>query len=197
MIRLNFPKWQILIIFITYWLWILGCSPHKGSVIEDSGINLWIDTVKISTPIAPAQIEKLPPLIETEPLVYAPLPPLDANPYNFFLSGGEYNKGFTYPIEEQGLGESDNGVSPKGGKVKEGFRVQVYAGTDLIRAKEMESNVKQKLSLEVYLIYEPPQYKVRVGDFLSRAAAMSFCDSLRQTGFPDAWVVKSLINLSR
>ncbi|MFN3821627.1 MAG: SPOR domain-containing protein [bacterium] len=109
----------------------------------------------------------------------------------------EDNKDLNSPSEEHGLGEGNNGAITKGEKLKEGFRVQIYAGTDLIRAKKMETDIKQKVNLNVYLIYEPPQYKVRVGDFLSRAAAMSFCDSLRQTGFPDAWVVKSLVNFLR
>ena len=49
----------------------------------------------------------------------------------------------------------------------------------------------------VYLIFESPQYKVRIGDFTDREEAIRFCNLLRKESYPDAWVVKSNVNVYR
>lgn len=56
-----------------------------------------------------------------------------------------------------------------------GYRVQIYFGNQRIKANEAKTNFLMKYPDEdVYLIYQHPNYKVRVGDFKSRLEAYRF-----------------------
>ena len=41
----------------------------------------------------------------------------------------------------------------------------------------------------VYIVYDPPVYKVRIGDFRTRAEASQKLGAMSSIGFADAWVV--------
>ena len=59
-----------------------------------------------------------------------------------------------------------------------GFRVQVYASNQPQVAKNKALNLYDKLSLQlnegVYVVSEPPFWKVRIGDFLTREEALLY-----------------------
>ncbi len=56
-----------------------------------------------------------------------------------------------------------------------GYRVQVYFGNKRIKADDAKAEFLKKYPDEdVYLIYQQPNYKVRVGDFKSRLDAYKF-----------------------
>lgn len=77
-----------------------------------------------------------------------------------------------------------------------GFRVQVIAVDDQHRARLIESRVRDILQdqhHQIYMDYDAPQYKVRVGDFTMREEAVQLGEWLRQQGFYDSWVVRSKV----
>jgi hypothetical protein len=79
----------------------------------------------------------------------------------------------------------------------DGYRVQLYAGREQGVARKVETAAKESLNLPVYLLYEAPQYKVRIGNFATREEAAQICSRLRREGFPDAWVVRSTVTLQK
>lgn len=63
-----------------------------------------------------------------------------------------------------------------------GFRVQVYSSNVQIQAKNEAMLLHQELSKQltqaIYIISEPPFWKVRVGDFRTREEANAYKDTL-------------------
>ena len=75
----------------------------------------------------------------------------------------------------------------------EGWRVQLSANSTLADADGRARGARAKFTEPVYVEYEPPFYKVRVGDFLTRAEAESMATRARAEGYEGAWVVETLV----
>ena len=75
----------------------------------------------------------------------------------------------------------------------EGFRVQVFATQDRNRADELQDELKIKFNEKIYIIFEAPNYKLRVGDFLDRDDAELMRMKLVSSNFPSAWIVRTKI----
>jgi hypothetical protein len=75
------------------------------------------------------------------------------------------------------------------GEMVKGFRIQLMATTNLNQATEIKKNAMVKLQGKIYLAFEAPQYKIRVGDFLSRDEAKSALADIVKYGYLDAWIV--------
>jgi len=76
-----------------------------------------------------------------------------------------------------------------------GYRIQIMISED---EKDL-INVKQKLELiikeKIYIKFELPNYKLRVGNFNSRKKAETYRNKVIQLGYRSAWVVPTLIEL--
>jgi hypothetical protein len=77
-----------------------------------------------------------------------------------------------------------------------GFRVQIYFGTDKAKAKDVKSRFLASYASEAhaYEVYEQPNFKIRVGDFRSRLEAYRFLKKIR-ADFPASFIVTSKIEM--
>lgn len=77
-----------------------------------------------------------------------------------------------------------------------GYRVQVLITDNLDEANQMRSDIyfKTKLSA-IYIVFNPPFYKVEVGDFKNIDDAKNMSFQLKQTGYSDARVINETINV--
>ena len=78
--------------------------------------------------------------------------------------------------------------------VLEGYRVQVLATRYIERADSLAAIMKNTISDSVYVDFEAPNYKVRVGDFIDRDSAESLQQELMQMGYNSAWILRARIN---
>ena len=78
--------------------------------------------------------------------------------------------------------------------VSEGFRVQVLATRYFERAESLAVIMKNTVSDSVYVDFEAPNYKVRIGDFIDRDSAESLQQELVQMGYNSAWILRARIN---
>jgi len=78
--------------------------------------------------------------------------------------------------------------------VSEGYRVQVLATRYFERADSLAVIMKNTVSDSVYVDFEAPNYKVRIGDFIDRESAESLQKDLVQMGYNSAWVLRTRIN---
>ena len=70
-----------------------------------------------------------------------------------------------------------------------GFRVQVYSGNNRAQAIQIRTEVLEKYpEYAAYLIYKQPTFRVRVGDFRSRAAAQDLLRDLKPL-YPVSFIV--------
>ncbi len=79
----------------------------------------------------------------------------------------------------------------------DGWRVQIYFGSGQ-RAMAAAQNAKKKFLIRygnkngAYIVYDSPFFKVRVGDFRTKAEAMYFQSQIKKT-FPQSWVIRDKV----
>jgi SPOR domain len=72
----------------------------------------------------------------------------------------------------------------------QGFRIQVFASNSYEEAVAVRNALNLELSVQwVYMVYDAPTYKVRVGDYTNRADANIAVDGYIDRGYKGAWVV--------
>ncbi len=77
-----------------------------------------------------------------------------------------------------------------------GFRVQVLATDKLEEADSLKSELSVKvMNKNIYVIFDPPFYKVEVGDFVSMSEAKNLNFKLNQMGYTESRVIASTVNI--
>jgi len=96
----------------------------------------------------------------------------------------------------QNLSKPDNSYQQP--EISPGYRVQICAVSDEDRAKQIQRDAILKfINEDIYLIYDIPYYKVRVGNCLTRYKADQLQKLAVEKGFEDAWVVRTNIAVKR
>lgn len=75
-----------------------------------------------------------------------------------------------------------------------GFRVQLFSGETPANANALRERLKFLLMYDIHISYKNDNWKVRVGDFITKESAQRYCDEMKIGEFPDAFVVQSPIN---
>lgn len=76
-----------------------------------------------------------------------------------------------------------------------GYRIQLFTGAERLGALDTKSELQKNFpEATVYIIYQQPYFKVRVGDYRSQAEAQEMYHKLL-TVFPKAFLVPDDINL--
>jgi hypothetical protein len=87
------------------------------------------------------------------------------------------------------LNQAANGI--------QGYRVQIFFGSDRKAANEARTKFLQLYpETEAYLVYQQPNFKVRVGDFRNQLEAQAIYRSLL-TQFETVFIVPDKINLPK
>jgi len=81
-----------------------------------------------------------------------------------------------------------------------GYRVQVFFGSGG-EAKKKALEIKSKIStaypdIEAHIIYETPNFKLRLGDFRTKNEAYKFKKQLSEE-YPSAFIVEDIIDLPK
>lgn len=78
----------------------------------------------------------------------------------------------------------------------DGYRVQVLSTDDIDEANSIRAEIYEKITgKEVYVVFDPPFYKVKVGDFTSKSEAENLRFKLAQLGYTESKVVQETVNL--
>jgi hypothetical protein len=81
------------------------------------------------------------------------------------------------------------------GKVR-GFRVQIYNGNDRKKASQAKLDFMRAFpGVRSYLVYNNPQFRVRVGDFKSRREAMDLYNKVSGK-FNPCMIVPDVVNIN-
>jgi len=106
-----------------------------------------------------------------------------------------------YGYEDDSLKEAENEsleIIPDSTEVStaSGFRVEVISTDDLEEANSIRSEIYFKTNQKaVYIIFDPPFYRVQVGDFLNREEANQLLFKLNQMGYTNARVIQETVNV--
>ena len=78
--------------------------------------------------------------------------------------------------------------------VESGYRVQIFSATGRDSAERSLKEAKSKLGREdIYIEFEPPYFKVRVGNFRSKSDADDFLKTARKNGYDTPFPVQTQI----
>lgn len=79
-------------------------------------------------------------------------------------------------------------------EVLQGFRIQIFASPRIDEATRAKQTAAQLITTDsLYIVFDPPVYKVRVGDYPTRLEANRALAAIVQKGYPDAWIVADRI----
>ncbi|MDD3094832.1 MAG: SPOR domain-containing protein [Candidatus Neomarinimicrobiota bacterium] len=78
-----------------------------------------------------------------------------------------------------------------------GYRIQLISTQDRDEAMRVKAQADKNYELPVYVDFEPPNYKVRIGNFAKQEEAMRFQEIMQARGFKFAWVVPSKIVIQK
>ena len=81
--------------------------------------------------------------------------------------------------------------------VTDGFRVQVLASNSMTKTDSLSIILNSTLEDSVYVVYETPNYKVRIGDYVIREDADKMRKNLHKMGYRSAWVIRTRITPQR
>lgn len=168
---------KLFIILLTVILLLIGCSASTGSRYEtkkETGKETETELIKETAEdfdITPYQTELD---IEAPSIATDKLPPDVWYGYENLPSNAE----------KKIIGTTD------------GYRVQVLSTDDIDEANRIRAEIYERTTRkEVYVIFEPPFYKVKVGDFTSKSEADNLRFKLNQLGYTESKVVQETVNL--
>ena len=76
---------------------------------------------------------------------------------------------------------------------RSGYRIQLISTQNLSEAITIKAQADSLYSMPVYVDFEPPNYKVRIGNYITNEEASSMQSAMQNQGFKNAWVVPSKI----
>ena len=74
-----------------------------------------------------------------------------------------------------------------------GYRIQIAALEDQGKAMEIQKEAMLKFTEDVYLIFDSPYYKIRVGNCVTRREAEELQKKAVRLGFLDAWIIRTMV----
>ena len=72
----------------------------------------------------------------------------------------------------------------------------VHSKIDFLTSTAVFCNLSFLYNEKIYIIFEAPNYKVRIGNYIDREDAEEVRNFLTNKGFPSAWIVRTKIDVS-
>ena len=94
------------------------------------------------------------------------------------------------PIEELEI-KPDHGEV--GEQLVNGYRVQVMATRYYEKADSLRNILTENFGSEVYIDFEAPNYKIRIGNCAVRKQAEDLQDTLKSQGYNSAWIISTRV----
>ena len=74
-----------------------------------------------------------------------------------------------------------------------GYRVQIVISQNEQELQDIKTEIEKSINEKIYIIFELPNYKLRVGNFVNRKEAENFQKKIVRLGYRTAWVVPTMI----
>ena len=80
-------------------------------------------------------------------------------------------------------------------KVNEGVRIQIFESMVSAIARAEAKRFQNILGDTVYLDFETPLYKLRIGNYIDRKKAEKAISAIKRLGAKDSWIVRTKIDM--
>jgi len=74
-----------------------------------------------------------------------------------------------------------------------GYRVQIVISQNEQELQDIKTEIEKSINEKIYIIFELPNYKLRIGNFINRKEAENFQKKIVRLGYKTAWVVPTMI----
>ncbi|MBN2413141.1 SPOR domain-containing protein [candidate division KSB1 bacterium] len=115
--------------------------------------------------------------------------PLSLGDYITDIPEKKDSKTSFYDINQFIKGDAQDSVNS--GELVSGYRVQLISTRNEAEARTVKLDAMLSFPSHIYMIFDNPYYKIRVGDFISRFDANELQEIAVKKGFNEAWVVKT------
>tara|TARA_B100001105_G_C22399098_1_gene448392 strand:- start:2742 stop:3170 length:429 start_codon:yes stop_codon:yes gene_type:complete len=97
------------------------------------------------------------------------------------------------PINSENLSNQGSASLDSASIIVEGFRVQLFATRDRFNAEKFQMDLGKIYDKKIYVIFEAPNYKVRIGNFIDRKRAEKVRSEFSKKGYSSAWIIRTKI----
>lgn len=88
------------------------------------------------------------------------------------------------PAQPIGQRSTQESVEPSAGHQQvQGYRVQIFVSQERSKAEEMKRKAAATFAAPVYVDFEPPWYKIRIGDYQTEQEARSMLEEINARGY--------------
>ena len=82
-------------------------------------------------------------------------------------------------------------------EVNEGFRIQIFESSVASIARAEAKRFQNILNDTVYIDYETPLYKLRIGNYIDRKSAENSIKKISRLGAKDSWIIRTKIDINK
>ena len=82
-------------------------------------------------------------------------------------------------------------------EVNEGFRIQIFESSVSSIARAEAKRFQNILNDTVYIDYETPLYKLRIGNYIDRKSAENSIKTISRLGAKDSWIIRTKIDMNK
>jgi len=79
---------------------------------------------------------------------------------------------------------------------QEGYRLQIFESSSVEETNRTLRKLERSLKDSVYMVFEAPLYKLRLGNFVTKKEAEKQKENLNKKGYKNIWIVRSRIEQS-
>ena len=79
---------------------------------------------------------------------------------------------------------------------QEGYRLQIFESSSVKETNRALRKFERSLKDSVYMVFEAPLYKLRLGNFVTKKEAEKQKANLNKKGYKNIWIVRSRIEQS-
>ena len=81
-------------------------------------------------------------------------------------------------------------------KTQEGYRLQIFESSSVEETNRTLQKFERSLKDSIYMVFEAPLYKLRLGNFVTKKEAEKQKENLNKKGYKNIWIVRSRIEQS-
>ncbi|MGD0037359.1 MAG: SPOR domain-containing protein [Bacteroidota bacterium] len=124
---------------------------------------------------------------------------LPLSEYETTLNPIEYDKEIEQKVRSDGQKEQNTLEIPKDSVIVQeeavqGFRIQIFSSSNVDEITLIKNLALEKfVGDSIYVVYDAPVYKVRIGDFINRYEANQRLPEFVEKGYRNAWIVPDRI----
>ena len=79
---------------------------------------------------------------------------------------------------------------------QEGYRLQIFESSSVEETNRTLRKFERSLKDSIYMVFEAPLYKLRLGNFITKKEAEKQKENLNKKGYKNIWIVRSRIEQS-